>query len=86
MSGVSAAERKSKWQIVITLIGRRGQRRGDDSLLAGITAGRLPIGGISGKPPAIGGYTPAIVDDVMAAMARAAFAARLCERESAWCE
>lgn len=46
--------------------------------LAGITDGAIEFnGGIIGKPAPIGGKTPAIVEDVIAAIALAAFAARL---------
>lgn len=44
---------------------------------AGIIGGTLAIGGISGIAAAIGGKTPDIVDDVKAAIALAALAARL---------
>lgn len=43
----------------------------------GTTGGIVVIGGINGIAAAIGGKTPDIVDEVSAAIALAAFAARL---------
>lgn len=46
-----------------------------------IIGGTVPIGGINGIAAAIGGKTPDMAEDVKAAIALAAFAARLCKKK-----